>query len=128
MAPVLSFDEAEQYLGEVADALPAEIFTGLNGGITLLPDEVPSPHGAGLYTLGTYHYEPQGMGRYISIHYGSFVRVAGGRSLDDQKQSLREVLHHELTHHLESMAGVRDLEEKDARDIEAMRRGRPKDT
>ena len=60
-----------------------------------------------------YHYEPYGMGRYVSLYYGSFVQVYRGRSVEAQKQGLKEVLYHELTHHIESMAGVRDLEVKD---------------
>ncbi|MDL2294616.1 metallopeptidase family protein [Ruminococcaceae bacterium OttesenSCG-928-D13] len=100
---------------------PPEIFRELNGGIVLLPDLVHSPHGGTLYTLGTYHNQPMGLGRYISIYYGSFVQVHGRASEEAQKQALREVLHHELTHHIESLAGVRDLEVKDEIFIENYR-------
>lgn len=111
----MTFEEANGYLDEVADELPQEVFTDLNGGIVLLPDIKYSPqttHGD-LFILGTYNYEPRGMGRYIAIYYGSFLQVNRGRSLEDQKKALKDVLTHELTHHLESMAGVRDLEVKD---------------
>ena len=109
----LTFDEAETWLSEVADEIPQELLEHLNGGIILLPDVVRSPHGAGLFTLGTYHNEPMGLGRYIVINYGSFVRVSGHQSVDEQKKALRQVLVHEVTHHIESLAGVRDLEVKD---------------
>lgn len=115
----LSFDDAYQWLGEVADTVPEELMNHLNGGIVLLPDVVPSPHGGNLYTLGSYHNDPYGMGRYININYGSFVRVHGGDSIETQKKALRDVLVHELTHHIESLAGVRDLEVKDELFIES---------
>ncbi len=109
----MSFEEANAWLDEVADGIPEDIFRELNGGIVLLPAIKLSPEGPGLYTLGMYHYEPYGMGRYVSLYYGSFVQVYRGRGVEAQKQGLKEVLYHELTHHIESMAGVRDLEVKD---------------
>ncbi len=112
---LLNFDEANEWLDEVADSLPAEIFDGLNGGVVLLPDILISPEAQkrDLFTLGLYHNEPYGLGRYIAIYYGSFVQVYGKSSLEEQKRGLKEVLQHELTHHIESLAGVRDLEVED---------------
>lgn len=114
-APILTFDEADQYLNEIAQDIPDDIFQHLNGGIVLLPDILISPQSLGgdLYTLGTYFNDPWGLGRYIAIYYGSFVQVCRGQSVAEQKKSLKDVLYHELTHHLESLAGVRDLEVKD---------------
>ncbi len=109
----LTFNEASAFLDEVADTIPEELLRGLNGGIVLLPNTVRSPHGGNLYTLGAYHNEPFGMGRYIVINYGSFRRVHGQQSVEAQKKALRQVLVHEVTHHIESLAGVRDLEVKD---------------
>lgn len=113
--PILTFDEADEYLNEVAKEIPDDIYNHLNGGIVLLPDIRISPNSLqnDLYTLGTYFFEPYGMGRYIAIYYGSFVQVQRGKSIEAQKKALRDVLFHELTHHLESLAGVRDLEVKD---------------
>lgn len=110
---VLTEAEAEAYLSEIVDEFPKEFFKELNGGITLTQRTVPSQHGHGLYVLGSYNYQPYGLGRYIAIHYGSFVRLYGGASIARQKKALYDVLKHELTHHIESLAGVRDLEEKD---------------
>ncbi|MDL2219002.1 hypothetical protein LJC04_01510 [Ruminococcaceae bacterium OttesenSCG-928-O06] len=109
----LSFEEAAEALDEVAAALPESVFAHLNGGVVLLPDAVPSPHGQGLQTLGAYHYDPRGLGRYITIHYGSFVAAYGHCPPAQQRAALKEVLHHELTHHVESLAGIRDLDYKD---------------
>lgn len=113
--PILTFDEADAWLNEVAKDIPDDIYMHLNGGIVLLPDIRISPQSlqGDLYTLGTYFNDPYGLGRYIAIYYGSFVQVCRGQSVEEQKKSLRDVLYHELTHHLESLAGVRDLEVKD---------------
>ena len=50
------------------------------------------------------------MGRLIKIYYGSFARMFSHTSQDRYIAQLRETLLHEFTHHLESLAGVRDLE------------------
>ena len=125
---LLTFDEAGEYLDEVAAGIPDEIFGQLNGGIVLLPDVVISPHAVeeDLYTMGTYNHEPYGMGRYIAINYGSFERVYKNASVEAQKKALKDVLYHELTHHLESLAGVRDLEVVDETFIEGFRKQREK--
>lgn len=112
---LLSYNEAHEYLDEVAESLPAWLYDDLNGGIVLLPEEAPSPQSVAndLYTLGLYHYDPLGMGRYITLYYGSFARIYRGRTVQAQKDALREVLLHELCHHLEHLGGVRDLEVED---------------
>ena len=116
----MTFDEVEAYLSRLAEALPEPLFRELNGGIVLLPDTVMPAHDryGQLYTLGTYHHQPHGLGRYISIHYGSFVAVHGMDSRRRQREALRRVLLHELTHHMENLAGLRDLEEKDRGQLE----------
>ncbi len=113
--PVLSYDEVGHYLDEVAESIPQELFEGLNGGVVLLRSIRLSTHAkeGDLYTLGQYNHDPYGLGRYIQIFYGSFVQVYANKSVEQQKEGLRTLLLHELTHHVESLAGVRDLEVKD---------------
>ncbi len=119
--PTLSFAQAQEYLDAEAEKLPEEMFAHLNGGIILSPRTLRSSHGDGLYTMGEYNVDPYGLGRYITIYYGSFVRVSGGEAPELQQQALREVLHHELTHHVESLANVRDLEDLDEWQLEQFR-------
>jgi hypothetical protein len=69
-----------------------------------------------LYTLGEYRRDQ--MGRYIVIYYGSLCAVYGNASHKRMRKHLRNVLTHELTHHLESLAGDRSLEIKDEIDKE----------
>ncbi|HWQ78812.1 MAG TPA: metallopeptidase family protein [Anaerovoracaceae bacterium] len=123
---MISIDEAEKILDEVASGLPEEIFEELNGGIILLPEAELDPQSRkndDLYILGEYH-SGGGLGRYISIYYGSFERLFGDMSRDKFKKELEITLKHELTHHLESLAGERDLEKEDDRFMEDYLTGR----
>jgi hypothetical protein len=44
--------------------------------------------------------------------------------MERQKLKIKEVLYHELTHHLEHMAGDKTLEKKDAADLNAYKQKR----
>jgi len=111
---MLSFEEAQIALDEIACALPQAIFDGLNGGYVLTHETVKDKNG--LYILGLYHVEPRGLGRYVTVHYGSIAELYGYLSPRRFKEKLKYVLHHELTHHLESLAGDRSLEVQDSID------------
>jgi predicted Zn-dependent protease with MMP-like domain len=64
-----------------------------------------------LYTLGDYHHDA--MGRYIFIYYGSLMNNYPHYTPVQLKTRLTELLLHEFTHHLESLAGEHGLEDKD---------------
>lgn len=115
----MAFEEMQQVLTEIADSLPQAIYRELNGGIILLPEYKLHPEGVqdNLYILGEYHFEPRGFGRYITIYYGSLCRAHGHLPREEQVQRLRVVLHHELTHHLEHLAGDKSLEVQDAAEL-----------
>jgi len=115
---LFSIEEINEMLDEAAAELPAEVFRELNGGVSLLPGTKLSdsdPDG-GLYTLGEYRRDQ--MGRYIVIYYGSVQAVHGGKSRGRMRDSLKKLLMHELTHHLESLAGERDLEVEDEKNLD----------
>ena len=112
-----SIEEIHVMLDEIAAELPEEIFRDLNGGVSLL-DETRKSHkdpDGGLYTLGEYRRDQ--MGRYIVIYYGSLIAVYGHSSHKKMREHLRDVLTHELTHHLESLAGDKSLEKEDEEDL-----------
>jgi len=115
---VYTIDEITKMLDEIASELPEGLFRELNGGVNLL-DEIKKsskdPEG-GLYTLGEYHRDQ--MGRYITIYYGSLMAVYGKCTHKNMRKHLRDVLTHELTHHLESLAGDRSLEIEDEMDMQ----------
>ena len=55
---------------------------------------------------------------------GSFAQVYGHLPKEDLAKRLRKVLLHEFRHHLESLAGERDLEIEDAIEIAEYRERR----
>ena len=115
---MLSYEETQEALNQLIDALPPGIFKGLNCGVALLPDTVYGDNG--LLILGQYNVEPHGLGRYVTIHYGSLFAIYGYMDAQGFTEKLKDVLHHELTHHLEHLAGDRTLEIKDAQDVRKM--------
>lgn len=112
---MISIDEMQELLDELAEELPEEFYNELNGGIILLPEAHLSAYAKGndLYTLGEYRHS-WSMGRYIVIFYGSFEKIFGHLSDEALKAELRKTLRHEFTHHLESLAGENALEKEDA--------------
>lgn len=113
---MISLDEMEVLLESIVEKFPQEIFKELNGGIILLPDLKRNKIGNNLFIMGEYHKGgPQG--RYITIYYGSFKRIYGHLDEEKLKERLTEVLKHEFTHHLESLAGERGLEVEDEKFI-----------
>jgi hypothetical protein len=115
---MITIDEMEVMLNDIAEELPEAFFEALNGGIMLLPQAKLHPNSVGneLYIMGEYHRD-RNLGRYIVIYYGSFSRVQGHLSAEELKEQLRGTLRHEFRHHLESMAGDRGLEKEDQRDL-----------
>lgn len=98
-------------LDEISGELPQDFFRELNGGVVLHEQAKPHPQGRGddLWIMGEY-CRSRSLGRYINIYYGSFMQVYGGLSYEALKRKVRHTLVHEFRHHLESLAGQRDLE------------------
>ena len=119
---ILSIDEVNDILDQAVEAYPEELFQELNGGILLLEDEVADPEaGEDIYIMGEYCWDE--MGRYINLYYGSFVALLADEPREVWEEELRFTLRHELTHHVEGLAGERSLEHKDSAQLEAFRRG-----
>lgn len=110
---MLSFEQVGALLDEIAEEFPPAFYRELNGGISLLPEAKHNPAHASLYIMGEYHND-SAMGRYITIYYGSFAAVHSELDEEDLYDELYTVLAHEFTHHMESLAGERGLEVKDA--------------
>ena len=124
---MITFDEVGAMLDEIAEEIPQDFYRELNGGIVLLPETKRHREGnrvGNLFILGEYHNDRKGMGgmgRYIAIYYGSFMRLYAHFPKASQREELRRVLIHEFTHHIESLAGERGLEIKDAEQLEKYR-------
>ena len=106
---MVTFQEAGEMLDGLCEALPQEIFKELNGGVNLLPDVKKSEDGR--IILGFCHNDA--MGRYVEIFYGSIGALYGDIPAEKFRERLRKTLHHELTHHIESLAGDHTLEHWD---------------
>jgi hypothetical protein len=112
---MISIDEMQEILDQLAEELPQEFYYDLNGGILLLPEAKPSPYAQGgdLWILGEYS-RSFSMGRYIKIYYGSFEKIFGHLPVPRLTEELRKTLRHEFRHHLEGLAGEDGLEKEDA--------------
>ncbi|MGI6027851.1 MAG: hypothetical protein ACOX81_00390 [Candidatus Heteroscillospira sp.] len=109
---MLTFDEAGAWLDACMEKLPQGIFQDLNGGVNLLPDMREDEDG--LLTMGMYITDSTG--RRVEIYYGSFLEAFAGADDAEIRAELDETLRHELTHHVESLAGDRSLEKWDERE------------
>ncbi len=118
---MVTIQQAETMLNEACEALPKEIFRELNGGVNLLPDTRRDEDGS--YILGLYHHDE--MGRWVEIFYGSVAALYGRMPDDRFRAELVKTLHHELTHHIEGLAGDRTLERWDEEQTELWREGAP---
>ena len=119
----MTFDEAGEALDRMAEEFPEEFYAGLNGGISLLPDEMPDPEfpPGEMYILGEYCDDQ--MGKYILLYYGSFAALAAKEAWteEDWEEELYATLAHEFTHHIEGLAGERGLDLKDEAFLDAWR-------
>jgi hypothetical protein len=124
---MIRIEEMEEMLEEIAAGLPEDLFRELNGGIILLPESKLHKNSIGndLFTLGEYRREV-GLGKYIAIYFGSFMRVYGHLPAGQLKEKLESTVKHEFRHHLEYMAGEYDLEIEDALQIEEYKKRKNK--
>ncbi|NMA25562.1 MAG: metallopeptidase family protein [Clostridiales bacterium] len=122
---MLTIEDMQAMLDDIAAEFPPEFFAELNGGIILLPEakrHEKSKKGD-LFILGSYN-RGGNMGRYITIYYGSFMKVYGHLSGDRIREKLRRTVRHEFRHHMESLAGADDLERIDREYIADYQTGR----
>lgn len=111
----MSFAEFRDRLGEMLDELPAVLLEDLNGGVIAEPAAKADERHPGLVILGQYHRDPV-LGRLVVLYYGSFAYLYGNdrrRWLEEMRRTLR----HEIRHHVEGRAGIRDLEREDRESI-----------
>ena len=117
---ILSVDECYDVLERLVEEFPEPLLETLNGGILLLEEALPDPEaGEDVYIMGEYCWDE--LGRYINIYYGSFLALLADEEESIWEDELRITLRHELTHHVEGMAGERSLEYKDSEQLEALR-------
>ena len=104
---VMTLREFQDVTHALVERLPEELFTNLNGGITVQP-QLCSDTRTDRVTLGEYIEDPV-MGRSIVLYYGSFRDLFRDDSLSVWSREIEETVLHELRHHVEALAGLDDL-------------------
>ena len=105
----MTFDEAGELLDRMAEEFPEEFYADLNGGISLLPDEMPDPEfpPGEMYILGEYCDDQ--MGKYILLYYGSFAALAAKEEWTEaDTRDLDQIVHtlyHIMTAHIPPWEG-----------------------
>lgn len=115
---MLTFEECGQMLDEIADNMPYELYRDLNGGLSLLPQSKVHPQARNNDLLILGEYIRNSLGNAIVFYYGSIERVYGHLPKDRIYNELVRILHHEVRHHNEYLAGVDDLADWDKDQID----------
>ena len=106
---MVTFEECADMLDEIADCMPTELFRDLNAGMSLVPQAKVHPQSVRgeLYILG--EYIRNSIGNSIVFYYGSIMKVYGSLPADKLYTELERIMHHEVKHHNEHLAGCDDL-------------------
>ena len=115
---MISLERFEDITMEIAETFPEDFFRELHGGVMVRDRRRlhPAAEDHDLFILGEYRHDRY-LGRFIVLYYGSFAVCFGFCTEEELKMQIRKVLLHEFRHHLESLAGERDLEVEDAVEI-----------
>lgn len=118
MSELLKIEKFNKTIEDIIDEIPEVFFEGLNLGIMINEDvkEHPQSIDKSLYILGEYNRS--NLGSQIIIYFGSFKHMYKYKSDNFIYLQLKEVLLHELTHHLEYRAGEIALETQDKVELE----------
>ena len=116
---ILTIDEVNDLLDDMADSFPEALFDGLNGGVNLMEEARPDPEfpPGEMYILGEYCNDMLGL--YVNLYYGSFAALAEKEEWDQDtwEDELWTTLSHELTHHMENLSGLHALDDRDAEEL-----------
>ena len=116
---ILTIDQVNDALDEMAEGFPQVLFEELNGGVNLLEEALPDPQfpEGEMYILGEYCDDLLGL--YVNLYYGSFAALAEKEGWDREtwEDELRITLSHELTHHMENLSGLHALDDRDAEEL-----------
>lgn len=106
-------DKIHEMLNEIVDSIDETLFEGLNGGVVL--EEKIKFHeesiNEDLIILG--EYQRHGFIKRIIIYYGSLIRRYSHYNDEQMYNRLEELVNHELRHHVEYKAKLRDLVDED---------------
>lgn len=117
-AGFISLERFGEITEEITGTLPEEFFRELHGGV-IIREQVkihPAARDNDLFVMGEYHRDRY-LGRFVVLYYGSFAACWRYLPEAELREKIRKVIYHEFLHHLESLAGERDLEIEDAKQL-----------
>ena len=91
----------------VKDVIPPALLENLNGGIRSINSLQKDDEEDDYYILGEYIEDS--LGSYINLYYGSFMHFYAHKSDKKIEKKILSTIKHELTHHIESLAGHETL-------------------
>lgn len=116
----MDIDAFSELADQLLERVPPPILEGLNGGVVVRRRAMRKKNDPpGVYIMGEYVTDPV-MGAYVVLYYGSFVELLGGESAHAWEQELWDTIRHELRHHLETRAGMGDLDLEDEVQLEQL--------
>lgn len=111
----MKFKAFSDYVNDlITNEIPPALLVHLNGGIHVYKHLQKDDEEKNYYILGEYIEDH--LGAYINLYYGSFKHFYGDKSDKKFKKKILSTIKHELTHHIESLAGHEPL--GDAEDLE----------
>lgn len=124
MVDLSRYEEMGEALDEIAAEIPERLFQGLNGGVIFSEETKyhPESENGDLLIMGQYIQSV--VGKTIVLYYGSFMERFGFLPIEEVKKELRKTFFHEMTHHLETLAGENDLVLEDIEFMEKYREGK----
>jgi hypothetical protein len=125
----MDFDRFARLAGEILAGIPPEFLEGVVG-VEAHRRELPHPHLGAIYTLGecvddevTRLTDPGSLRSRVHLYHGSFRALAALDPAFDWEGEVEETILHEIRHHIEDRAGIKDLLCEDA-EAEALSRFR----
>ena len=116
LVKVMDIEKFTQIADEEAKKMPQEFYKELTGGIIIDEKEYLSENAVknDLFVLGQYHTGQTG--KWITLYYGSFIKVFSYLNEDEMREQIAHTIKHEFRHHLENLAGIHGKDSLEAED------------
>lgn len=113
----MELDDFTSCVSDILDKdIPSELLEGLNLGLIVRPELKASVQEPDRITMGVYVRSV--MGKQVILYYGSFLYFYKGKSDLYWRRKMLSTIKHELTHHIEALAGQEDLAKKEIYEAE----------
>ena len=108
----MTYDEFSIYITYVLDyEIPPVLLEGLNLGVIASPRLERSKKEPQFIVKG--HYIRNRLGKQIVLYYGSFIYLYSRETKASWESKILATIKHELTHHIEALAGQENLAKKE---------------